>query len=443
MLATFRGGIHPASHKELTDECALDTAAPPELVRIPLLQHIGAPSKPLVKKGDTVRLGQTIADPGGFVSVPQHASVSGTVKAVKDFPHASGRSLTAIEVTNDGEDTPAEELQPILDWHNASPEVLRDRVHDAGIVGLGGAAFPTHVKLSPPDDKPIHTVVLNGAECEPYLTCDHRLMLEAPDAILVGAEIIRRCVGARRIVVGIEANKPRAVEIMRTKAAALDEVEVVRLPTKYPQGSELHLMKTALDVELPKSKLPMEAGVVVQNVGTALAIYEAVVAARPLIERALTITGTGVGSPCNLRVRIGTLCTHLLGHAGGVSQSTGRVILGGPMTGVALATTDVPVMKGTSGIMLVPRGELVDYELNPCIRCSRCEAHCPAGLATARIGLGVELGHTEMAERLHVLECIECGCCSYVCPARRPMTQLMRVGKSLVLRERARRRSHG
>jgi len=443
VLATFRGGIHPASHKELTDERALDAAVPPELVRIPLLQHIGASSRPLVKKGDAVTLGQTIAEPGGFVSVPQHASVSGTVKAIKEFPHASGRHVTAIEIANDGEDTPADELEPILDWQNASSEALRNRVRDAGLVGLGGAAFPTHVKLTPPEEKPIHTVVLNGAECEPYLTCDYRLMLEAPDAILVGAQIIHRCVGARRIVIGIEDNKPRAIEIMRAKAAGLDDVEVVRLPTKYPQGSELQLMKTALGVELPKSKLPMEAGVVVQNVGTALAIYEAVVAARPLVERALTITGAAVGSPCNLRVRIGTLCGDLIEQAGGMNGATGRVILGGPMTGVALDTTDVPVMKGTSGIMLIPRSALVDYELNPCIRCSRCEAHCPARLATARIGLAVELDRIEIAERLHVLECIECGCCSYVCPARRPMTQLMRVGKSKVLRERARRRAHG
>ncbi len=443
MLATFRGGVHPASHKELTDEQALDNAATPALVRIPLQQHIGAPSKPLVKKGDSVKLGQTIAESDGFISVPQHASVSGTVKAVKEFAHASGRNVIAIEIANDGEDTPADELEPILDWQNASPTKLRERVHDAGLVGLGGAAFPTHVKLTPPDDKPIHTVILNGAECEPYLTCDHRLMLEAPDAILVGAAIVRRCVGARRIVIGVEDNKPRALDIMQRNAGSLDGVEVVGLQTKYPQGSELQLMKAALGVELPKSKLPMEAGVVVQNVGTALAIYEAVVAARPLIERAVTITGAVVGSPRNLRARIGTLCTDLVEQAGGVSDAVGRVIMGGPMMGLALATTDVPFMKSTSGILLMRRDELVDYELNACIRCSRCETHCPAGLATARIGLAVELDRIETAEQLHVLECIECGCCSYVCPARRPMTQLMRIGKSNVLRERARRKAHG
>jgi electron transport complex protein RnfC len=443
MLATFRGGVHPASHKAPTDERALDSAAPPALVRIPLQQHIGAPSRPLVKKGDAVKLGQTIAESGGFVGVPQHASVSGTVKAVKEFPHASGRPMAAIEIANDGEDAPADELEPILDWHNASPETLRERVHAAGIVGLGGAAFPTHVKLSPPADKPIHTLLVNGAECEPYLTCDYRLMLEAPDAVLVGAAIACRCVGARRIVVGIEDNKPRALEIMHHKAAGLDGVEVAALPTKYPQGSELQLMKSVLDAELPKSKLPTEAGVVVQNVGTALAIYEAVVAARPLVERAVTITGAAVGRPCNLRARIGTLCTELIEQAGGAGAAVGRVVMGGPMMGLALPTTDVPFMKGTSGLVLMRRNELVDYELDPCIRCARCETHCPAGLATARIGLSVELGRIEVAERLHVLECIECGCCSYVCPARRPMTQLLRVGKSAVLKERARRRAHG
>ena len=443
MLATFRGGVHPRSYKGLTAEEALDTAAPPPLVRVPLQQHIGAPSRPLVKKGDRVTLGQRIAESGGFVSVPQHASVSGTVKAVKAFPHASGRTVAAIEIKNDGQDTPADELAPIPDWQNASPAVLRERVHDAGIVGLGGAAFPTHVKLSPPEDKPIHTVILNGAECEPYLTCDYRLMLEAPDAILVGAEVVRRCVGARRIVIGIEDNKPRAVEIMRENTRGLDGVEVVSVHTKYPQGSELQLMKAAVGFELPKSKLPMEAGVVVQNVGTALAICEAVVAGRPLVERAVTITGAAVGRPRNVRARIGTLCTELVEQAGGMGEAVGRVVLGGPMMGLAVATLDVPFMKSTSGILLMRREELVEYELNACIRCSRCETHCPSGLATARIGLSVELGRIETAERLFVLECIECGCCSYVCPAGRPMTHLMRAGKSAVLEERARRRGHG
>jgi electron transport complex protein RnfC len=440
MLATFRGGVHPASHKAPTDERALDSAAPPALVRIPLQQHIGAPSRPLVKKGDAVKLGQTIAESGGFVGVPQHASVSGTVKAVKEFPHASGRPMTAIEIANDGQDAPADELEPILDWQNAAPETLRERVHQAGIVGLGGAAFPTHVKLSPPADKPIHTVLINGAECEPYLTCDYRLMLEAPDAVLVGAAIASRCVGARRVVVGIEDNKPRALEIMRGKAAGLDGVEVAALPTKYPQGSELQLMKSVLGVELPKSKLPMEAGVVVQNVGTALAVYEAVVAGRPLVERAVTVTGA-VTSPCNLRARIGTLCSELIERAGGMPADVGRVVMGGPMMGLAIATTDVPCMKSTSGLLLMRRHELVEYALNSCIRCAKCETHCPAGLATARIGLAVELDNVERAERLAVLECIECGCCSYVCPARRPMTQLMRVGKNAVLTERARRKA--
>jgi electron transport complex protein RnfC len=441
MLATFRGGVHPASHKRLTDELALDNAAPPAVVRIPLQQHIGAPSRPLVKKGDAVKLGQTIAEPGGFVSVPQHASVSGTVKAIKEFPHASGRAVTAIEIASDAEDTPADELEPFRDWHNASPAELRERVCDAGIVGLGGAAFPTHVKLTPPEDKPIHTVILNGAECEPYLTCDYRLMIEAPDAVLVGAGIIRRCVGAKRVLIAIEDNKPRALDIMRRNAGALDDVGVVNLRTKYPQGSELQLMKAALGVELPKSKLPMEAGVVVQNVGTALAVYEAVVAGRPLVERAVTITGA-LSGPCNLRARIGTPCTELVEQAGGMSDAVGRVVMGGPMMGLALSTVDVPFMKSTSGILLMLRDELVDYELNACIRCSACETHCPAGLATARIGLAVEMDRTETAERLHVLECIECGCCSYVCPARRPMTHLMRVGKTRVLKERARRKAH-
>ena len=441
MLTTFRGGVHPPAHKGLTDEHALEDAASPAVVRVPLLQHIGAPAKPLVEKGAAVKLGQTIAEPGGFVSVPHHAPVSGTVKAVKEFPHASGRALVAIEIENDGADTPADELEPIPDWPNAPVDALRDRVRAAGIVGLGGAAFPTHVKLAPPKDKPIHTVIINGAECEPYLTCDYRLMLETPDAILVGAAIIRRCVGAARILVGIEDNKPRAVEIMEHNARALDQVDVVAVRTKYPQGSELQLIRAVVGTELPKSKLPMEAGVVVQNVGTALAVYEAVVGGKPLVERAVTVSGPGVASPRNFRARIGTLCSELIEQAGGTTPDVGRAVMGGPMMGLAMPTTDVPCMKSTSGILLLLRTGLVEYALNSCIRCSRCELHCPAGMATARIGLAVELDKIERAEQLNVLECIECGCCSYVCPARRPMTQLMRVGKSKVLKERARRKA--
>ncbi|MBN1917735.1 MAG: electron transport complex subunit RsxC [Verrucomicrobia bacterium] len=439
-MITFRGGVHPPAHKGLTDELALDDAAPPAVVRVPLQQHIGAPAKPVVEKGAAVKLGQTIAEPGGFVSVPHHAPVSGTVKAIKEYPHASGRALLAIEIENDGQDTPADELEPMPDWRAVPVEALRDRVRAAGIVGLGGAAFPTHVKLSPPKDKPIHTVIINGAECEPYLTCDYRLMIETPDAVLVGADIVRRCVGAERVIVGIEDNKPRAVEMMERNARDLDKVEIAAVHTKYPQGSELQLIRAVAGAELPKSKLPMEAGVVVQNVGTALAIYEAVVGGKPLVDRAVTVTGPGVVSPRNLRVRLGTLCNELIEQAGGMTPDVGRVIMGGPMMGLAMPGADVPCMKSTSGLLLLLRHDLVSYELNPCIRCGKCETHCPAGLATARIGLAVELGNIERAEALAVLECIECGCCSYVCPARRPMTQLMRVGKSKVLKERARRK---
>ncbi len=433
---TFEGGVHPLYCKEPTKDKALAGTPVPKVVRIPLVQHIGAPAKAVVKPGDAVKVGQVIAEAGGFVSVPHHASVSGKVRAVKQFPHPFGKKMTAIEIESDGVDEKAEPVHPPADWRSLSREDIVNRIRDAGVVGLGGAAFPTHVKLSPPEGKVIRNLIINGAECEPFLTCDHRFMVEKMEGILEGIRIINKALGTERIYVGIEDNKPDAIELFRSKTSDDENIEIVVCETKYPQGNELHLMKAILDIELPKTKLPLEAGVVVQNVGTAFAVYEAVVEGKPLVERALTISGAGINEPANFMVRIGTLFDDVIALAGGIKPGVGnigKVIMGGPMMGLAHHRTDVPVIKGASGILLLP--ELAMEKVVPlaCIRCGRCETYCPMKLSAARIGLATEFEDYGMAEELDVIECMECGVCSYVCPSMRPMTQYMRISKAAIL----------
>ncbi len=438
--ATFKSGIHPSYNKEWTKDKQLVVAPVPKLVRIPLLQHIGAPSEPVVKPGDVVKAGQLIAEAGGFVSVPQHASISGKVKAVKEFPHPFGSKMPAIEIESDGADEKADPIHPPADWNSLKPDDIKARIREAGIVGLGGAAFPTHVKLSPPESKVIRNLIINGAECEPYLTCDHRIMLEMTDEILEGVRILNRALGADKIYIGIEDNKPDAIDLFREKTSGDESITVITCETKYPQGNELHLMKAVLDVELPKTKLPMEAGVVVQNVGTALAVYEAVVKGKPLYERALTITGRGISKPGNFIVRIGTLFEDIIELAGGIKPGIGKIgkiIMGGPMMGLAQHKIDVPVVKGTSGILLMPELDIEKETYLACIRCGRCESFCPMKLPVARIGLAAEFEDYEMAEQLDVIECMECGACSYVCPSARPMTQFMRIGKAAAMEKKA------
>lgn len=440
---SFKGGIHPPYFKEPTREAEIRRAGLPKIVRIPLQQHIGAAANPVVQLGHHVKRGQLIAEPGGYVSAAVHSSVSGRVTAIRSFPHPSGTKLPAIEIESDGWDTPCEDLRPVADYLSLSPQEIVERVQRAGIVGLGGATFPTHVKLRPPQGKKIHTLVLNGAECEPFLTCDFRLMMERADEIIQGAFLLRKAVSAERVIIAIEDNKPEAIERMSEAALPLDEISVEGLEVKYPQGSELQLIKSIAGVELPKSKLPLEAGFVVQNVGTALAAFEAVAKGKPLYERVVTVAGGGVNQPCNFLARIGTLFSDLLDQAGGIAEESAKVIMGGPMMGLAQHTVEVPVVKGTSGILVFRQSEVEVSEGLACIRCGRCETHCPAGLPTGRIGLAVEFGKFGIAERLAAMECIECGCCSYVCPSRRPMTHYLRAAKAEIMRRRERERAVG
>lgn len=432
----FKGGVHPYDGKELSKGKVVVALSAPEKVTIPLSQHIGSPAEPLVKVGDMVKKGQKIGEAKGFVSVPVHASISGKVTAVASFPHPAGKSLPAIQVESDGLDEWFEEVKENPNYKNLSPEEIKAMVQNAGIVGMGGAAFPTHVKLSPPANKKIDTLIINGAECEPYLTADHRLMLEEPLKVLEGAAIVGRALSIKDIFIGIEDNKPDAIKIMADAAKSYVGIKVVSLPVMYPQGGEKQLINAVTGREVPSGGLPMDVGVVVQNVATVAAIYDAVRFGRPLIERIVTVTGAGVKEPGNFRARIGTSSLKLIEAAGGLKGELGKVISGGPMMGMTQYTLDVPVVKGMSGLLFLPRSEVKSYTPDACIRCGRCVAVCPMGLLPNMLGIYAELDRFDQAEKANLMDCIECGSCSYVCPSKRPLVHLIRYAKADVMARR-------
>ncbi len=439
MVLTFKGGFHVHDGKELTKDKPVRTAPVPELVVIPLSQHIGAPCAACVKKKDEVKMGQPVGEAKGFVSAPVHSSVSGIVKDVKAAPHSSGGRVLSVLIENDGQDTLFEGVGDVADPEKLSREEIIERVKSAGIVGLGGATFPAHVKLSPPKDKPIDTIVINGAECEPLLTCDYRLMIDSPETVILGADIVRRVTGARRLILATEDNKLDAAEVLRKKVAelGLKDTSVMVARTKYPQGGEKQLIKALLGREVPtprKRGLPMDVGVIVQNVGTCHAIYEAVTKNMPLIERLVTVVGDAIERPGNYRARIGTPCRVLLDDAG-YKTDPAALLMGGPMMGMAVYTPDVPVTKGTSGLLAVPI--ISDGEPRDCIRCASCVEVCPARLTPLDLSVAAESQNWEVAEEYHVDDCIECGCCSYVCPANRPIVQQIRHAKAALRKIRS------
>jgi electron transport complex protein RnfC len=398
-------------------------------VVIPLRQSLGAPAEPCVKVGDEVEVGQKIGEAAGFVSVPVHASISGKVAAVARFPHPVGGEQPAIVIEGDGEDAWHESVEARANTDALSGDEIKAIVREAGIVGLGGAAFPTHVKLAPPESKPIDTAILNGAECEPWLTADHRLMLERAGDILAGFKLIMRALGCERGYVGIEANKPDAVQAMK---AALPEgagIDVIALEVKYPQGAEKQLIDAILRRRVPAGGLPMDVGVVVQNVGTSLAVHEAVSLGRPLTRRVVTLTGTPVSRPGNFLARIGTLVSAILDEAGGCGSDVAKVISGGPMMGIAQFTLDVPVIKGMSGMLFLGPDEIDVHPPDPCLRCARCVAACPMKLLPTTIEKFVEAEQFDNAVDVGVLDCIECGSCAYVCPSRRRLVHNFKYGK--------------
>ena len=424
----FKGGVHPNDSKALSAHKAIQEAPLLDSYKVIMHQNIGAPPELLVKKGDAVKKGALLAKASGFVSVPLHAPTSGTVKAIDKIPGPTGISVPCIEITSDGEDEWESPFEPIADWKNAEPAVLKQRVWDAGIVGMGGAGFPCHVKLSPPEGKTVNTLILNGAECEPYLTADHRLMLEQAEEVVQGAAIIARILGLETAVIGVENNKPDAIEAMNKVAAAYN-VTVQALPVNYPQGAEKQLIYAITGREVPVGKLPMDVGCVVQNVASAVAVVEAVVKGLPSIERVTTVTGKPLVNPGNWKFRIGTPVSKALELAGGITEQPAKLLLGGPMMGIAQSSMKVTVMKNTSGVLLISTDEVSQYTSEPCIRCGRCVECCPMQILPATISQAVENKRFDWAEKLNVMACIECGSCSYSCPSHRPLNQQFKRAK--------------
>jgi len=437
-LKTFPHGVHPPEDKSHTEAKPLEIMPPPEKVSISLLQHFGSPAKPLVKKGEAVALGQKIGESSSFFSANIHSSVSGKILSVDGAHHPLGKPMLAVTIANDGEDRRPSETQESAEPFDLEPEAICQIVKEAGIVGLGGAAFPTAVKLSPPKDKPIDTVIINGCECEPMLTADYRVMLEYTEDILKGAALIQKATGAKRTLIGIEDNK---MEAMKAFTPMIDKssTEVVLLKTKYPQGAEKNLIYALLGREVPRGGLPFDVGVVVQNVGTAKAIWDAASSGKPLYERALTVAGKGVREPKNLMVRIGTPMRSVLDFCGGVVDSTNVLIMGGPMMGLTQWSPEVPVVKGTSGILAwTAAGPPAEHS---CIRCSRCVEHCPMQLVPTQLMKYVKYGFLADAEKWGILDCVECGSCQYICPAAIPLVHWIRLGKNQVMELKREQRS--
>lgn len=431
----FKGGIHPLEGKELTAGKELRIAPLFDKYIVPVRQSIGAPPTLTVKKGDTVKKGQRIAEPGGFVSVPLHSPVCGTVGDIVEITGVTGASEQAVEIIADGTDEWDTGLDPIPNWADTEKDVLKKRILDAGIVGMGGAAFPTHVKLSPPPEKNIDTLIINGAECEPFLTADHRLMLTRTEEALTGIAIAAKILKVSRIFVGVEDNKMDAIEKM-TAAAAKFKITVVPLHVKYPQGAEKQLIYALTGRQVLEGGLPMDVGCVVMNIGTAAAVHDAVVLGHPLIERITTVTGTPVVDPANYLARIGTPIRKLLELSGGVKENPAKVIMGGPMMGFAQSNIDVPVAKNSSGVLLMAPEEIEQFEGTPCIRCSRCVKACPMNLLVPTLSTMIEAGEFAMAEQNYVMDCVECGTCAYICPAKRPLVQHFRRAKAEILAKR-------
>ena len=435
MLRTFRiGGIHPPENKLSAGKKITAIAAPKQVI-IPLGQHIGAPAVAVVKKGDPVKVGTLIAKAGGFVSANIHSSVSGKVNKIDSALDASGYKRPAIYIDVEGDEweETIDRSETVVKECTLSSKEIIDKIAAAGIVGLGGATFPTQVKLMPPPGNKAEIVIINAVECEPYLTSDHSLMMEKGEQILVGVSLLMKAVNVTRAVVGIENNKPDAIAHMQKLATGFKGIEIMPLKVQYPQGGEKQLIDAVIRRQVKSGALPISAGAVVQNVGTAYAVYEAVQKNKPLVERVVTVTGKAVSNPSNFLARIGTPIQVLIDAAGGVPEDTGKIIGGGPMMGKALISPEVPVTKGSSGVLLLKKEESKRKSAQDCIRCAKCVSACPMGLNPAFLVRSTLYKRWDLAEEDHIQDCIECGSCSYTCPANRPLLDNIRVGKAKVM----------
>jgi Na+-translocating ferredoxin:NAD+ oxidoreductase subunit C len=439
---TFPHGVHPPDRKELAENVAIEVLPYPKKVVLPLQQHIGAPCAPLVKPKQEVVMGERVAKGEGFVTSSVHSPVCGVVKKAEMTTLSNGRHLEAVVISTEGEQLSGRALWDALyggDWPldaiaSMKPEDISTTIRTSGIVGLGGAAFPTHVKFTPNEKKPIHTLVVNGCECEPYLTTDYRLMVEAPMAIIAGALLKARAVNAKQIFIGIEDNTPEAISVMK-EAAKGTGVRIVAVKTKYPQGSEKQLIKAALDLAVPLGGLPGDVGVAVSNVATAAAVAMAVLRNRPLTHRVLSVTGGGIVSPKNLLVPLGTAMGEVLDYCGGLRPDAARIVAGGPMMGFAFTDPATPITKGTSGITVLTHEELSDGKSTTCVRCGRCVDVCPMNLVPTKLAAASRFKNLDLARRYNITACFECGSCVFICPAGLPLVQNIRTGKALLAAE--------
>ena len=426
-----KGGIHPDEHKELTEGLAIEVMPPPSQVVLPLSMHFGAIAKPTVKKKQEVQEGEEIAVVEKALGASIHSSVTGVVKAIEPRPHPTMVRCDAVIIDRDPEAPPRQYESE--DWRKLSREQLLAGVKNAGIVGMGGAGFPTYVKLSPPPNAKIDTLVLNGAECEPYLTTDHRLMLEYPEKIIEGAKIILKILGIKQGIIGIELNKPDAINTMNKAAQQLagkddDVIKVQGMDVKYPQGSEKQLIYSLTKRSVPGGGLPFDVDVIVQNISTTLAVFEASTMQKPVYEKVATFSGRALHRQANLQVKVGTLLSDVVNYLGGAKDVV-KIVSGGPMMGFAISSLDVPVTKTTSGVLFLNSSETDLGEFGPCIHCGWCMEACPMGLSPKEVALYVEAGRGHLTEKFGIFDCFECGCCAYVCPAKRPLVQFARLAK--------------
>ncbi len=436
-LLTFKGGIHPRYQKEYAEKEKIEKANDPKVAYIPLQQHIGAPAKAVVKVGENVKLGQKIGEQQGFVSTNIHSSVSGKVIGIKEIEIPGGIG-TCVIIENDFKEELHESINPKGKLEELTKEQLVEIVKEAGIVGMGGATFPTHVKISPPPNKNIDSVILNGAECEPYLTADHRLMLENPEDVVYGLKALMKILNVDKGYIGIEVNKLDAIEVIKKEASKYKGIEIVQLEVKYPQGAEKQLIYACTGRQVPSGALPMDVGVVVNNVATAAQISKTIKTGLPLIDRITTVTGSCIKQPKNLSVKVGTLVSEVIEQCGGIKpeKNLGKFIMGGPMMGIAQYTMNIPVNKGASGILCLDEDESKTPKVQNCLRCGKCVDVCPAFLQPLYISAYSLRNDYENASNYNALDCIECGSCSFICPSRRPLLQSIRNAKREIIANR-------